>query len=335
MDTYVLGSAFLELYPKFLSKRIKESNEFLGNAGGSATNTAVAASKLGLKVGLLSCIGDDEVGKKVLNDLRSYKVITRKIRKVQGIRTGISFYEYKGKKKVYYFYRFPGYSDPENYMVLDDKLASEVQSARVFHFTEATIRKEERLKEVIDFANKLREKLVVVYDSNLRLDLWKSKKDAINASRKAIEISKVITMNEKEAKVIFESNSLSDVLRKMLKMDEKVFFIKRGSKGCLAYYDEKAYSAEAFKVKVVDDTGAGDCFSAGVIFGAIRGLSIEETAVFSNAVAALKISRPGGLSAIPNLNEVLSFLKGEGYEELAKKIIKLRKNFAEELFPAP
>ena len=91
----------------------------------------------------------------------------------------------------------------------------------------------------------------------------------------------------------------------------------------------------AFKVKVVDDTGAGDCFSAGVIFGAIRGLSIEETAVFSNAVAALKISRLGGLSAIPNLNEVLSFLKGEGYEELAKKITKPRTNFAEELFPAP
>jgi len=334
MDAYVLGSAFLELYPKFLRKRIKESNEFLGNAGGSATNTAVAASKLGLKVGLLSCIGDDEVGKKVLSDLRSYKVITRKIRKVKGIRTGISFYEYKGKKKVYYFYRFPGYSDPENYMVLDDKLASEVQSARALHFTEATIRKEERLKEVIDFVNKLREKLVVVYDSNLRLDLWKSKKDAINASRKAIEISKVITMNEKEAKVIFESNSLSDILRKMLKMDEKVFFIKRGSKGCLSYYGEKAYGAKAFKVKVVDDTGAGDCFSAGVIFGAIRGLSIEETAVFSNAVATLKISRLGGLSAIPNLNEVLSFLKREGYEELAKKITKPRTNFAEELFPA-
>jgi sugar/nucleoside kinase (ribokinase family) len=142
-------------------------------------------------------------------------------------------------------------------------------------------------------------------------------------------------MNEKEAKVIFESNSLSDILRKMLKMDEKVFFIKRGSKGCLAYYGEKAYSAKAFKVKVVDDTGAGDCFSAGVIFGAIRGLSIEETAVFSNAVAALKISRLGGLSAIPNLNEVLSFLKREGYEELAKKITKPRTNFAEELFPAP
>ncbi|MGC8934480.1 MAG: carbohydrate kinase family protein [Thermoproteota archaeon] len=334
MDAYVLGSAFLELSPKALSKRIRESNEFLGNAGGSATNTAVATSKLGLKVGLLSCIGDDEIGKKVLNDLRSYKVVTRNIRKVHGIRTGISFYEYKGKKKVYYFYRFSGYSDPENYIVLDKKLASEVQSARVFHFTEATIRKEERLKEVVGFVNKLRKKLVVVYDSNLRLDLWRSRRDAINASRKAIEISKVITMNEEEAKVIFESKTLADVLRKMSKMGEKVFFIKRGSKGCLAHYGNKVYSVKAFKVKVIDDTGAGDCFSAGVIFGIVRGLSIGETATFSNAVAALKISRAGGLGAIPNLNEVLSFLKREGYEELAKKIVKLKTNFAEELFPA-
>lgn len=333
MDAYVLGSAFLELSPKTLSKRIKESNEFLGNAGGSATNTAVAASKLGLKVGLLSCIGDDEIGKKVLNDLRSYKVFTRNIRKVRGIRTGISFYEYKGKKKVYYFYRFPGYSDPENYIALDNKLANEVQNARVFHFTEATIRKEERLKEVISFVNKLRKNLIVVYDTNLRLDLWKSKRDAINASRKVIEISKVITMNEKEVKVIFESKNLTEALRKMLEMDEKVFFIKRGSRGCLAHYGDKTYGVKAFKVKVVDDTGAGDCFSAGVIFGIIRGLSLEETAMFSNAFAALKVSRLGGLSAIPSLNEVLSFLKKEGYKELAKKIIKLKKNFANELFP--
>lgn len=322
MDAYILGSAFLELFPKPLSKKIKESKEYLGNAGGSATNTAVAASKLGLKVGLLSCIGDDEIGKKVLNDLKSYEVVTRNIRKVHGIKTGISFYEYKGKKKVYYFYRFHGYSDPENYIVFNDKIINEVQNAKVFHFTEAAIRNEDKLKEVISFVSKLRKDLVILYDSNLRLDLWRSEKEAINASRMAIEAAKVVTMNENEAKVIFESRSLIDVLRKALELKEKMFFIKRGSKGCLALYDGKTYSAKAFKVKVVDDTGAGDCFSAGVLFGIIRGLSVEEIAVFSNAVAALKISRPGGLNAIPNLNEVLNFLKKEGYKELAKKITK-------------
>ncbi|MBO3800846.1 MAG: sugar kinase [Thermoproteota archaeon] len=335
MDAYVFGSAFLELSPKSLNERIKESNEYLGTSGGSATNTAVAASKLGLKVGLLSCVGDDEIGKKVLNDLRSYKVITRSIRRIRGIKTGISFYEYRGKKKVYYFYRFPGYSDPENYVVFDNELVEEVQSAKVFHFTEATIRKKEKLKEVINFVNKLRKDMVVVYDSNLRLDLWKSKEDAIEASRKAIEISKVVTMNEKEAKVIFESRNLTDALIRIAKIEKKVFFIKRGSKGCLAHYNGRTYSAKAFSVKVIDDTGAGDCFSAGVIFGILRGLSTEETTTFSNAVAALKISKHGGLSAIPNLNEVLNFLKKEGHKKLVKKIVKTKTNLSNGLFPAP
>lgn len=334
MDAFVLGSAFLELFPRTLNRRIRWSDEFLGNAGGSATNTAVAISKLKLKVGLISCVGKDEVGEKVLNDLKNYKVVTSNIRKVHGMKTGVSFYEYKGRRKVYYFYRFSGYSDPENYTVFDDRILREVQKAKIFHFTEAAIRKKEKLKDVVNFIKKLTKDLVVVYDSNLRLDLWKSREEAIKASRKVIEVANVITMNEMEAKTIFESSKLTDVLRKISNLKKKAFFIKRGSKGCLAYYNNKIYNVKAFKVKVVDDTGAGDCFSAGIIFGILRGLGIEEAMLFANAISALKISRLGGLGAIPNLDEVLSFLKKKEHRDLVEKIRKTKVGLIKNLFPA-
>lgn len=321
MDVYVLGSAFLELFPKRIKERIRNSREFTGTAGGSATNTVVAISKLGVKAGLISGVGKDEIGKLVLNNLRKYNVNTKHVQMIEKMKTGVSFYEYAKGKKVYYFYRFSGYSDPENSIVLDEKLLKDISKAKVFHFTEAVIRNEQMRKNVIEFTRKLRdENVTIFYDSNLRLNLWKSKEEAVSASKEIMKNAKIITMNEEESNIIFGTSEIKKVAEELSSEDEKEIFIKRGRRGCIGYKKNEVYKVDAFKVKVVDDTGAGDCFSAGIIVGKIKKLEMEETMLLANAVAAIKISRVGGIDAIPNLNEVKRFLRNRGYESLAKKI---------------
>jgi ribokinase len=76
----------------------------------------------------------------------------------------------------------------------------------------------------------------------------------------------------------------------------------------MAFWAEGQRTLPAFEVDVVDTTGAGDAFDAGFIVAArLRGLGIDDALAYANAVAAVKVTRPGA-RAVPTHEEVLAFL---------------------------
>ncbi len=82
-----------------------------------------------------------------------------------------------------------------------------------------------------------------------------------------------------------------------------------GEKGSAGLDDFGFYHVPAFSVDVVDTTGAGDVFHGAFIYGLTRGWELQKILVFSNAVAALKCTRPGGREGIPNLETTRAFLR--------------------------
>jgi ribokinase len=80
-----------------------------------------------------------------------------------------------------------------------------------------------------------------------------------------------------------------------------------GSKGCFAAEKGKKVRLPAFKVKVVDTTGAGDVFNAGFAVSYLRGESLEYCAKFASAAAAISITGEGW-SRYPSLSQVEEFL---------------------------
>jgi ribokinase len=74
--------------------------------------------------------------------------------------------------------------------------------------------------------------------------------------------------------------------------------IKLGAEGCLVAHDAGEISAPAFKVPVVDTTGAGDCFAGGFLAALGRDSSLEDAARFANAVAALSVRSLGATEGV-------------------------------------
>jgi ribokinase len=70
------------------------------------------------------------------------------------------------------------------------------------------------------------------------------------------------------------------------------------------------YSVNAFPVRVVDTTGAGDSFHGGLIFALGQGQPLREAVRFAAAVAALKCTKLGGQQGLPTLAEVEALLAG-------------------------
>lgn len=84
--------------------------------------------------------------------------------------------------------------------------------------------------------------------------------------------------------------------------------IKLGGDGCWLNCDSFVGSVPAFAARVVDTTGAGDNFMAGLIHGILRGWSFRDCALFANAAGALAVTRLGATSGLEYLAPIQEFL---------------------------
>lgn len=87
-----------------------------------------------------------------------------------------------------------------------------------------------------------------------------------------------------------------------------------GAEGCYTTTAAECFHTPAFKVEVVDTTGAGDVFHGAYIFGLLQGWDVKRIARFASAVSAIKCTHLGGRSGIPGLAEVQKFLELRGNE---------------------
>ncbi len=97
--------------------------------------------------------------------------------------------------------------------------------------------------------------------------------------------------------------------RAVLATGPQVVVETRGEQGSYTITRDEAFHTPAFHIDVVDTTGAGDVFHGSYIVGLIQGWDLRQVARFASAVAALKCTRLGGRSGIPNMAEVEEFLK--------------------------
>lgn len=91
-----------------------------------------------------------------------------------------------------------------------------------------------------------------------------------------------------------------------------VVIVTLGEQGSLTLAGGRTFHTPAFPVEVVDTTGAGDVYHGAYLFGLLQEWSLEKTAVFSSAVAALSCTGLGGRTGIPDLRSALDFLRERG-----------------------
>jgi sugar/nucleoside kinase (ribokinase family) len=97
-------------------------------------------------------------------------------------------------------------------------------------------------------------------------------------------------------------------LRKLRRLNSGVLCMTLGELGSVALDGDRFYVAPAFSVRVVDNTGAGDIFRAGFIYGLLQKWSVPEILRFANAAAAVSCTRLGAIPSVPNVSDVEEML---------------------------
>ncbi|MEM2122560.1 MAG: sugar kinase [Candidatus Bathyarchaeia archaeon] len=310
LDLVGLGSAIIDFVPGTTGP-LNMVRSFMTCAGGAVANIMVAASRLGLKTGLIGCVGDDEFGDYIIRDLQGEGVDTSCVKRVKGRRTGIAFYsiDEEGERR-YLFYRFPGYSDPESSMEIGDLEAAYIRDSRMLHFSESLLRQEGTREAVLKALRVAKDNNVKVsYDPNVRDDLWTGRSEFRKVQEEALALTDIFLSTFREASLIAGCPGDPDrVVDQILALGPSTVVL-RGINHYQVITHGGTFKVPAFRVKAADTSGAGDAFDSGFLTGLLKGLPLKKAVILGNAVAALKVMKIGTRSGLPWIGEALEFIR--------------------------
>jgi 5-dehydro-2-deoxygluconokinase len=300
MDVVILGRIGYDLYseePHVPLARVRTFSRYLG---GSSANMAVGLARLGARVGIVSCLGNDALSCFLLEFLKAEKVDTAHVQIAPGFLPSLAITEISPPDHFpQVFYRH----DP-----VDTRLhvtASELgylAAARMFITNgtslcaspsrESTYRALERAKGA---------GCRVVFDIDYRAMSWPSAEEAGLAVRLALPFIDVLIGNELELGLAGGVENL--------RARVPVLVAKLGDKGTRVWTGEESVFLPPYSVDVLSTIGAGDGFASGFLFAMLRDLPLAECLHYGNAAAAIVVSRLSCSEAMPTLAEVEDLIR--------------------------
>ncbi len=297
----VIGFGALNVDKLFKVNKIAKAEEesfvidFKEACGGSAANTMVGLARLGCKVGFIGKVADDREGKMLLEDFHREGVDTNGIIVAKRGRSGtaMGFVDEKGERALYVD---PGVNDTIEFGEINVKYALKTKFLHLTSFVgEKSFQTQKKLVEVLP------ENVKVSLDIG---ELYARK--GLEALKHILNRTFVVMPNARELQILSKKADYRKNAELLLEKGVKIVAVKLGSKGCYVTDGKESHLVKAFKVKVVDTTGAGDAFCAGFLYGLISGKSLCECGRLGNFVASRCIMKMGARTGLPRLIELTS-----------------------------
>ncbi len=310
-----------EILYDFLSKNkgrtLGESMLFEKRPGGSPLNVAVALSRLGVPVEFVGVVGNDTFGKALIKYLKKEKIGLSYLRVERGAKTVLAFASIDESGKP----DFEIYQDISKKLSLssDDIEKVKLNEFSAFHFGSISLVMEAIGDSIEKLFQRFKDKTnaVTFLDPNIRPSFIPDKKKFIEALFRLIRSVDVLKLSDEDLHYITGEVDIEKSL-KLLRRDG-ITFITRGKIGCTVSAKGKVIQVPGFNVKVVETTGCGDAFMAGIIYrlynigrnglDSIDVNTLEDIGRFSNAVAALVATRYGASTSMPTMDEVQEMLQ--------------------------
>lgn len=258
--------------------------------GGKGANQAVAMAKLGADVEMFGCVGNDNAGKELLQNLKDMGVRTENIGIVENVPTGIALITVGENDNTIVV--VAGANNHVNIDYVDSIKEQLLQS-------EIVILQHEIPQETNEYVIRL------CHEHGVKVVL--NPGPARPVKQEIVELVTYLTPNEHEAKIIFGDTITTEELLK--KYPEKLL-ITQGSKGvsmCMAGGDVLLVPAR--KAAVVDTTGAGDTLNGAFTVQIAKGESVKDALRFGNVAASLSTEKFGAQGGMPTFEEVMAELR--------------------------
>lgn len=262
--------------------------------GGKGANQACAAGKLKGNVSMLGLVGDDDIGDKLINNLKLVNVDVSRIEKSENINSGLALINVnsKGNNSIVVL---PGANGKCDIKYIEKNIDIIEKSDIVLLQMEIPV-------ETVEY--------VIAVSKNLKKQVILNPAPAPDSlSDEVLRNIDILTPNETELEKISGKNvkTVEDAIeasKSLLSRGVKNIIATLGEKGALLVNKDEVKEFKALKVEAADTTAAGDSFNGAVAVYLSEGHTINEAIEFANKVSSIAVTRKGAQTSIPERSEI-------------------------------
>jgi len=307
LDVLTMGRVGVDIYPLQAGVALEDVTTFGKYLGGSATNVAVAAARLGRSAAVITRTGNDPFGRFVHHALKQYGVGDQFVTGVPGLPTPVTFCEiFPPDDFPIYFYRYPKAPDLE---IRPEELDYDaIRAARVFWVTATGLSAEPSRSATLAALQARGRAGVTVLDLDYRPMFWPSRQAARDAVAPALGLVTVAVGNLDECDMAVGETDPRRAGEALLGRGAALAVVKQGPRGVLAVTPAGVVESPPFSIEILNGLGAGDGFGGALCHGLLAGWDTAAVIRFANAAGALVASRLACSDAMPTAAEVDALL---------------------------
>jgi 5-dehydro-2-deoxygluconokinase len=325
-DLIAMGRAAVDFYGEQIGGRLEDMVSFAKYLGGSAANTAVGASRLGLRVAMLTRVGDEHMGRFLRETFIAEGVDVSHVKTDPSRLTGLVVLGIKDSAT------FPLIFFRENCADMgietSDFDADFIGSSKALlvngtHFSKREI--DGVCRHAMALAKERGTK--IIFDIDYRPVLWGLTSHGLGEERfiasdrvsahlqSIVPHCDLIIGTEEEIHIAGGTTDTRAALAKLRELSKATLVLKRGERGCVVFPDAIPKSLDegivhpGFPTEVFNVLGAGDGFAAGFLSGWLRHASLLDCGKIANACGSLVVSRHSCAPAMPSTQELNAFLE--------------------------
>ncbi len=276
-----------------------ECGDFRRFAGGSPANIALNAGKLGVSASVAAAVGNDSLGDFLASSLEGAGLDTSLLLRREE-STSLVLITRSREAPTPIFYRGADFG-----LRMSAELEARMRCSSMLHFSSWPLSREparacvERLIEVARDAGAL-----VCCDPNYHPAIWEDRAEAVAVFERIMPDIDIVKPSEDDADRLFGPDTPERHIRRFLDLGAKLVIMTLGKDGAIASDGKETREYRSLADEVVDTTGAGDAFWAGLYAGIASGRSADRAIRLGMAVSAIKLRVVGPSVPASSLGQI-------------------------------
>lgn len=304
IDIICIGEVLIDFIGHEVNTSINRTKDYHRFLGGSPTNVAVNASRLGLKSLLVASCGQDGLGDYVVRKLKANHVNTTQVRKSETAPTSVIFVSKSTETPDFIPYR---QADCEIFVEqLPDEMIAE---AKIFHTTCFALSKNPARETILNRAQKAKELgLQLSIDINFSERIWPNREEAKQVIKEYLANDPLVKLSEDDCYRLFAEYKTEDYIFEYFhNLGASTICLTKGKNGvALSDVNQGLFFQKAFHLEEVKDTtGAGDAFWTGFLYAQIDGKDLEKSISIAQKLATIKLQNVGRLPDNINIKDLI------------------------------
>ncbi|MBO0436497.1 5-dehydro-2-deoxygluconokinase [Vagococcus fluvialis] len=306
-DVITLGRACIDLNAVEYNRPMEDTMTFSKYVGGSPANVAIGAAKLGLNVGFIGKVSDDQHGRFISDYMKAAGVDTSNISYDQdGHKSGLAFTEILSPEECSILMYREQVADL--YLTPDEVNEEYIKSSNSLLISGTSLAQSpsrEAALKAVSIANKYNVK--VIFELDFRPYTWNNTSETSTYYTIVAEKSDIVigTRDEFDSMEDFKGYDNATTIKNLFEHRPELIVIKHGVKGSYAYTkDGQEFIGKAYKSNVLKTFGAGDSYAAAFLYALNNGKDIETALKYGSASAAIVVSKHSSSDAMPSVSEI-------------------------------